>query len=159
LRKPKSRYKAFLSYSHSDKKFAGQLQDALQRYAKRWYRRRAFRVFLDESDLGVGPQTWPPIERALRESEYLIVLTSPEAANSDWVTLEIEEWKRLGRLDRLILVLAGELERLSVDGERRLRGIEEKRAEPDLLQVRAAVPRRLRAHRFELRRDVRGATS
>ena len=48
------------------------------------------------------------------------------------------------------------LERLSVDGERRFRGIEEKRAEPHLVQVRAVVAGRLRARGFELRRDVRG---
>ena len=36
------RYDAFISYSHAaDGKLAPNLQDALQRFAKPWYRRRA----------------------------------------------------------------------------------------------------------------------
>jgi len=101
----KYRYKAFISYSHAgDRQFAKELQDALQRYAKKWYRPRAFRVFRDENDLHAAPEAWPVIEQALKDSEFFIVLASPEAAESKWVKREIELWKDLGRSDRLILV-------------------------------------------------------
>ena len=45
-------YDAFISYSHAaDGKLAPALENALQRFAKPWYRRRALHLFRDQTSL------------------------------------------------------------------------------------------------------------
>ena len=86
-------YDAFISYSHAkDKPIAAALQAAVQKLGKPWYRRRALRVFRDDASLSATPHLWPTIEEALAESRFLIVLASPEAAASPWVTKEVAYW-------------------------------------------------------------------
>src|SRR5262245_46564589 len=73
-------YDAFISYSHAkDKPLSVALQTAVQRLGKPWYRRRALRIFRDDSSLSATPALWPTIEQALDNSKYLILLASPEA--------------------------------------------------------------------------------
>src|ERR1041385_1289642 len=79
-------YDAFISYSHaSDRALAGSLQATLQRLGKPWYRRRALRLFRDDTSLSASPHLWPAIEEALQRSRFLILMASPDAANSAWV--------------------------------------------------------------------------
>src|SRR5262249_7330513 len=79
-------YEAFVSYSHAvDGQLAPALQSALHGLAKPWYRLRALRVFRDKTSLSANPGLWPSIERALAESEFFLLLASPEAAHSPWV--------------------------------------------------------------------------
>jgi hypothetical protein len=86
-------YKAFISYSHAaDGKLAPAVQSALHRFAKPWYRVRAVRVFRDKTNLSANPDLWGSIEQALSESEYFILMSSPEAAASKWVKKEIDHW-------------------------------------------------------------------
>jgi tetratricopeptide (TPR) repeat protein len=86
-------YDAFISYSHAkDKPIAAALQRAVQKLGKPWYRRRALRVFRDDTSLSATPQLWPTIEQALNESRYFILMASPEAAASKWVNKEVEHW-------------------------------------------------------------------
>ena len=86
-------YDAFISYSHAkDKPIAAALQSVVQRLGKPWYRRRALRVFRDDTSLSATPHLWPSIEQALSQSRFLILLASPEAAASPWVGKEIEYW-------------------------------------------------------------------
>ena len=100
-------YDAFVSYSHeADHLLAKQLQSALQRIGKPWYKRRSLSIFRDETDLSATPHGWDDIERALDRSRYLIVLASPRAAESKWVQREIAHWLKLGRGERLLIVLA-----------------------------------------------------
>jgi hypothetical protein len=81
-----SRYAAFLSYSHSaDRQLAAIMQRALQRLAKPWYRRAALKIFRDETSLSANPGLWTTIERNLDQSDYLLLLGSPDAAQSPWV--------------------------------------------------------------------------
>jgi WD40 repeat protein len=88
-------YKAFISYSHAaDGELAPALQAALHRFTKPWYRLRAMRVFRDDTGLGLTPALWPEIERALNESEHFLLLASPQAAQSRWVTQEVDHWLR-----------------------------------------------------------------
>ena len=63
-------YKAFISYSHdADSQLARSLQGGLHRFAKPWYRRRAIRVFRDETNLNVNPRLWSTIKEALGNAE------------------------------------------------------------------------------------------
>ncbi len=100
-------YKAFISYSHSaDDKLAPALQSALHRFAKPFYRLRAIRVFRDKTSLHLTPELWPLIQSALADSEYFLLLCSPDAAKSHWVQNEVAEWLKLnGGADKLLLVL------------------------------------------------------
>ena len=57
-----------------------ELQGQLQRFARRWPRPRALRIFRDVTNLSVSPDAWAGIEHALSESRWLILVASPEAA-------------------------------------------------------------------------------
>src|SRR3990172_6746595 len=104
-------YKAFMSYSHAaDGELAPALQSALHRFAKSWYRLRAMRVFRDKTSLSATPELWPTIEKAMSESEYFLLLASPQAAASRWVQQEVDWWLEHRSVDKLfILVTDGEL--------------------------------------------------
>ena len=81
------RYDAFISYSHAaDGRLAPALQRALQQMAKPWYRRRSLEIFRDETGLSVDPHLWGAIVAALDDAEWFVLLTSPLAAQSEWVT-------------------------------------------------------------------------
>jgi tetratricopeptide (TPR) repeat protein len=101
-------YDAFVSYSHAkDKPIAAALQSAIQRLGKPWYRRRALRVFRDDTSLSATPTLWPSIEKALGNSRFLIVLASPEAAASPWVNKEISWWLDNKSTDTILIALTG----------------------------------------------------
>ena len=86
-------YDGFISYSHAvDGRLAPALQRGLHRFAKPWYRLRALRVFRDETSLSATPELWPSIVEALDGSRWLILLASPEAAESPWVNDEVAHW-------------------------------------------------------------------
>jgi hypothetical protein len=104
-------YKAFISYSHAaDGKLAPALQRTLHGFAKPWYRLRAIRVFRDKTSLSLTPALWPTIEKALDDSEYFILLASPEATASHWVQQEVHYWLEHKSPDKLLIVLtAGEI--------------------------------------------------
>src|SRR5436305_11969393 len=92
------------------KPIAAALQSAVQKLGKPWYRRRALRVFRDDTSLSATPHLWPTIEQALSQSRYLILLTSPEAAASQWVDKEVAWWLEHKSVDTfLIAVTEGEL--------------------------------------------------
>jgi WD40 repeat protein len=101
------KYQAFISYSHAaDGKLAEALQHGLTRFAKRWHRIRGMRLFRDTTNLSVRPDLWQAIQAALGQSEYFILLASPEAAQSKWVRREIDGWvAQRGNADRILLVL------------------------------------------------------
>ena len=99
-------YDAFISYSHAaDGRLAPALQSGLQRLAKPWYRLRALRVFRDESALSANPHLWSSIETALDESEWFVLLASPEAVASEWVGRELVYWLATKSAGRILVVL------------------------------------------------------
>src|SRR3954471_21494782 len=86
-------YDAFVSYSHTkDKPVAAALQSVIQKLGKPWYRRRALRIFRDNTSLSATPGLWPSIEEALAQSRFLLLLASPEAAASPWVGKAASPW-------------------------------------------------------------------
>jgi len=106
-----ARYRAFISYSHAaDGKFAPALQSGLQRFARPWNWPWAIRVFRDQTDLSLNPDLWASVQEALSESEYFLLLASPEAAASKWVAREVQYWLSNRDHARLLLILtSGEL--------------------------------------------------
>ena len=64
----------------------------MQRFAKPWWKRRAVRMFRDESSLAANPHLWTSITEALDSSEWFVLLLSRDAASSEWVGKEIEHW-------------------------------------------------------------------
>lgn len=100
------KYDAFISYSHSaDGKFAPSLQEALQKLAKPWHRRKALEVFRDDTGLSVNPHLWTSISDALDGSDHFLLLASPEAADSVWVQREIEHWVDTKPVEKMLPVL------------------------------------------------------
>ena len=104
-------YDAFISYSHSaDGRLAPAIQEGLQRLAKPWNKRRALRVFRDDTGLSANPALWRSISDALDEAEWFVLLMSPAAAQSEWVGKEIAHWLTHRPADRILPVLTeGEL--------------------------------------------------
>jgi tetratricopeptide (TPR) repeat protein len=99
-------YDAFISYSHAeDKPVAAALQTAVQRLGKPWYRRRALRIFRDDTSLSATPHLWPSIEQALGQSRFLILLVSPQSAASQWVGKEVAYWLTNKSIDTLLLAV------------------------------------------------------
>ncbi|MXO96719.1 TIR domain-containing protein [Erythrobacter aquimaris] len=95
------RYKAFISYSHRDKRVANWLHHALETYrlpngggeSKDRYGLRP--IFKDRDELPAADNLGEAIEQAIRASDALIVLCSPSAAQSPWIAREIDLYKRL----------------------------------------------------------------
>src|SRR5262245_14752884 len=117
-------YDAFISYSHAkDKPVAAALQTVVQTLGKPWYRRRALRIFRDDTSLSATPGLWPSIEQALAQSRFLIFLASPEAAASQWVGKEVDYWLEHKGGDTLLIALTdGDLSWDSAAGDFRSSG-------------------------------------
>lgn len=99
-------FDGFISYSHAaDGLLAPRLQAGLQRFAKPWWKRRALRIFRDESSLSANPHLWSSITEALDQSGWFVLLLSPDAAQSPWVNQEIEYWKGQKDPSRVLPVL------------------------------------------------------
>jgi tetratricopeptide (TPR) repeat protein len=111
-----ARYKAFISYSHRDERWARWLQRALEGY--RVPRRlvghaaehgpvpaRLRPVFRDREDLSSASDLSGRIRQELDASETLIVICSPAAAESRWVNEEVRYFRELGRTDRILALV------------------------------------------------------
>lgn len=116
----RTRYYAFLSYSHKDKELADWLHRELEKFrvphsiagkltANGVVPRRLTPIFRDEQDLSAGGDLAQEIKAALAASQFLVVLCSPTAAKSRWTNQEIESFKRT-RPEGCVLaaVVAGE---------------------------------------------------
>lgn len=97
-------YDAFISYGNGDSgELAAALWRGLRQLAKPWYKLRVQRIFLDKADLPGSPNLGAEIERALSDSRWLVLIASPAAAASQWVTREVQWWLDHGRSDRLLI--------------------------------------------------------
>src|SRR5579862_9361178 len=100
------RYWAFISYSHKDAAFGRRLHRRLETYAlpKRLVGRtrpqgivpaRLSPIFRDREELPAANDLTVEVQAALKASRSLIVVCSPDAAASPWVSREIELFRAL----------------------------------------------------------------
>lgn len=111
------RYRAFISYSHQDRKAAEWVHRALETY--RAPRRlttkagaastRTLRpIFRDRDELSASPDLGEVIRDALDRSDTLILLCSPASAASRWVDQEAAHFLASRGLDQIICVISPE---------------------------------------------------
>ncbi|WP_425998031.1 TIR domain-containing protein [Caulobacter sp. DWR1-3-2b1] len=109
------RYRAFISYSHQDRKAAGWVHRALETY--RAPRRltttggaasaqRLRPIFRDRDELSASPDLGEVIRDALDRSDALILLCSPASASSHWVDQEVAYFLKNHGLGQIICVIA-----------------------------------------------------
>ena len=115
-----ARYRAFISYSHTDDKWARWLHTSLESYRppkhlvgeRTQYGEvpaRLAPIFRDREELPSATDLGRVINEALGQSACQLIVCSPAAARSKWVNEEILAFKRLGREDRVFcLIVAGE---------------------------------------------------
>ena len=113
--KKKSKYFAFISYSHSDKSWAVKTQESLEKYRlpvrlrKKYanFPHRAFPICRDDTNVS-GFKTWASITKELDDSQHLIVICSPQSAASPWVNDEIQYFIEQGKEDKILpLIVEG----------------------------------------------------
>lgn len=113
-------YKAFISYSHKDKKWASWLHKRLEyyRFPKHMIGQSTQRgavpknlkpIFKDREDLSAAENLGETIQAALSQSENLVIICSPHAAQSHWVNKEICYFKSQNP--------AGKVFSIIIDGE------------------------------------------
>jgi tetratricopeptide (TPR) repeat protein len=120
IRRKRSRYFAFLSYSHQDEELAEWLHSQIESFRvpgalsgrlteNGVIPKRLTPIFRDQHELAAADDLGEEIEEALTNSQFLIVLCSPAAAKSRWTNAEIETFKRT-RPDGCVLaaIAAGE---------------------------------------------------
>lgn len=100
------RYRAFISYSHADAGQAAKLHRWLETYriparlvgtetAHGKVGKRLAPIFRDRAELAAAHSLNAEVERALGQSDALLVLCSPRAAQSHWVDAEVALFRRL----------------------------------------------------------------
>ncbi|HEY7807698.1 MAG TPA: toll/interleukin-1 receptor domain-containing protein [Croceibacterium sp.] len=114
------RYSAFVSYNHRDKAWARWLHQSLEKYLIPKHLRgkeapfgtigsRLPPVFRDREELASSSDLAAAVKAALAEASTLIVVCSPNSAQSKWVDEEVMTFIDSGRRDRILCVIvAGE---------------------------------------------------
>lgn len=108
------KYDAFISYRHADTDLfaAKKLHRKLETFhvpraiAKKSGKKNIKRVFRDQEELPVGSDLGDNIEKALAESEFLLVICTPRTPESYWVQKEIETFIRIHDREHVLAVLA-----------------------------------------------------
>ncbi len=112
------KYRAFLSYSHVDRKWARWLHRALESYRPPKHLvdnegqalpKRLSPIFRDRDELPSSASLSDAVNEALANSAALIVVCSPSAAASRWVNEEIRTFRQSGRADQVFcFIVEGE---------------------------------------------------
>ena len=108
------KYVAFISYRHKelDASVASKLHSLIERYpvpksiAKSRCSNRIGIVFRDKEELPLSSDLSKSIMDALDNSEYLIVVCTPDTPGSHWVQKEIEYFLEKHSYDKILIVLA-----------------------------------------------------
>ncbi len=98
------KYDAFISYRHAELDIyaAEHLHKLLENFRvprladqelKKSQKRRINRVFRDKDELPASDNLAAPIEEALRNSQFLIVVCSPRTPELRWVSKETEQYE------------------------------------------------------------------
>lgn len=109
-------YKAYISYSHQNERWAKWLLHAIESYRVPHklvgtttkvgkVPARVRPVFRDRDELSSATDLGSTVHDALFNSENLLVICSPAAAKSHWVNEEIREFARLGKADHIFCVI------------------------------------------------------
>lgn len=107
------KYKAFISYSHKDKKFATKLHSFLETYKipsallkdKKNKFNKLGKFFKDVDELPASHSLPDKIDKALEESEYLIIICSPFSAKSLWVNKEVKNFIQKSSPDKILPII------------------------------------------------------
>lgn len=111
------KYNAFISYRHVERdiKVAEDIQNQLEHFkipkaiAEKTGVQKIERIFRDKSELPITSNLTDDIQTALKNSDFLIVICSPEVLESLWVRREIELFLKTHPYERILTVLsAGE---------------------------------------------------
>ncbi|RYZ71343.1 MAG: TIR domain-containing protein [Lysobacteraceae bacterium] len=112
-------YRAFISYSHTDKASATWLHRALEAYripsklvghatAEGEVPARLTPIFRDRDELPAAGDLSDELRKALAQSRFLVVVASPAAAQSRWVDEEVRQFKHLHGEGRVLaLIVSG----------------------------------------------------
>ena len=102
------KYFVFISYSSLDNEWAIWLRHELEHYhlpasfnGRTDVRDNLRKVFRDRDELSAGPEWDEQVQKALEETNNLIVICSPHSAKSDAVNKEIETFIALGKEDHI----------------------------------------------------------
>lgn len=106
-------YSAFISYRHlpTDIAAAKAVQRALETYRipgdvqKKIGRKKLNRCFRDQDEMPLADDLGSSIEKALQESEWLVVICTPDLPKSLWCLREVDYFIESGRRDKIIPVL------------------------------------------------------
>jgi tetratricopeptide (TPR) repeat protein len=109
------RYRAFISYSHGDERWARWLQRALEHYRLPKSLRKAhpemparlFPIFRDRDELASSTDLSESIQRSMADSEAMILVCSPESAKSRWVNEEVRRFRETRGDERIFCLLVG----------------------------------------------------
>jgi WD40 repeat protein len=124
-----TKYWAFISYSHHDRKWGEWLIRALETYripkplvgkptSDGFVPKRLIPVFRDRDELPGAADLSEKIREAINQSRVLIVICSPNAAHSEWVNKEVLSFKSSGRGSRVLtLIVDGEPNAADADRE------------------------------------------
>jgi hypothetical protein len=107
------RYKAFISYRHvdRDRRWARWLIEGLETFRTphsllaRGVPSRIGHLFRDDDEIPASSNLSAQIEEALKQSQFLIVVCSPDTPQSVWVRHEIEYFRSLGKGDHILALL------------------------------------------------------
>ena len=116
------RYDAFISYSRRDLDVADKIERDLESFPlphdiRKRLGRRHLNVFRDISDM-TGNRLEPALEQHLEQSRTLVVLCSPAACRSAYVSMEINRFAQLRNAENIVpaLVAGGPNNDPTVDG-------------------------------------------
>jgi TIR domain-containing protein/WD40 domain-containing protein len=107
------RYRAFISYSRKDRRVVKILHRALERFRVPTgvnsgdVDRRLGRFFRDDDELRASEHLGAALNGAIDDSKDLIVVASPDAAQSTWVNKEILRFKRRGAARVFAVIVRG----------------------------------------------------
>jgi len=111
------KYWAFISYSHKDTAIADWLHQKLETYRvpkslvgtpsrEGEVPSRIMPIFRDREELPTSSELGDNLQKSLQQSRYLIVICSPDAAQSHWVEEEVRAFKGWHGRDHIIALIA-----------------------------------------------------